>query len=250
MPVRRTTTDPDVGRALAFLGATRSACADRTDLIPFGRVLNTPTLPLVWSLNAVEVHAEAGAAPPVAELGDHLPRVPRPSIFFHHPGPDVAGWQRENELLMLQARPPQPPPPDRVRTGTREEILALQHSWVVEDYARHGAEAVEQLMTYMERQWEVHPTRAFVAPDASAMTLLWSDGETAQVEDVYTRPDARGRGHARALVSHAAALAAAEGHVTVFLVADDDDTPKALYERLGFAPTHRQVRFVAPAQPS
>lgn len=244
-----TTTD-SVAHALAFLGVTRAACADGVEPTWFGRVVRTPSLPLVWSLNAVEVHAEADAAPPLAELGAHLPPVPRPSVLFEHPAGGLPPWERENELIMLLAEPPQPPPRDRVRAGSREEILGLQHSWVVEDFASQGADAVEQLVTYMERQWEARPTRAFVAPDASAMTLLWSDGETAQVEDVYTRPEARGRGHARALVSHTAALAAAQGHTTVFLVADDDDTPKALYERLGFAPTHRLVRCVAPAQAS
>jgi GNAT superfamily N-acetyltransferase len=243
VPVPRTTTD--VERSLAFLAATRAACADRVDEVPFGRVVRTPALPLVWSLNAVEVAAGAGVEP--AELRHHVPDVPRPSIFFEAPGDAVPGWSRENELVMVLERAPEAPAADLVRAGTRDEIRALQHSWLVEDYASHGAEAIEQLVTFMERQWEARPTRAFVSRDANAMTLLWSDGATAQVEDVYTRPDARMRGHARALVSHAAAVAAAEGHETVFIVADDDDTPKDLYARLGFEPAHRCVRCIAPA---
>jgi ribosomal protein S18 acetylase RimI-like enzyme len=148
---------------------------------------------------------------------------------------------------MVLGAPPGAPPPDAVREAKREEILALDRQWLEEEFAQQGGDAVDQLSEYMHRQWDARPTRAFVSPDATAMAKLWSDGTTAQVEDVYTRPDGRGQGHARALVSHLAALAASEGHDVVYIVADDDDTPKQLYERLGFAPERRARRYVRPA---
>jgi GNAT superfamily N-acetyltransferase len=67
-----------------------------------------------------------------------------------------------------------------------------------------------------------------------AVSKLRSDGRTAQVEDVYTVPEARGRGFARALISRAVELARDGGHGLIFIVADDDDWPKLLYGRLGF----------------
>ena len=65
-------------------------------------------------------------------------------------------------------------------------------------------------------------------------TTLFSDGQTAQIEDVATMPEHRGQGYARALVLHALADARAAGHDFVFLVADARDWPKELYRRLGF----------------
>jgi predicted GNAT family acetyltransferase len=63
---------------------------------------------------------------------------------------------------------------------------------------------------------------------------LYSDGRTAQVEDVATSPDNRGRGLASAVVLRAVEEAVASGHDFVFLVASDGSWPKELYARLGF----------------
>lgn len=239
-------TTADVERALAFQAFTRAACSDTVHELPFGRVIATPSLPLVYSLNAVEVLV---ADTSVEEAEAELPEVPRPGILvvaeedhdrFRSALNDC---DVDDELTMVLDRVPDAPPADRVREGTREEIAALQRRWLTEDFASQGPEAIDQLMGYMERQWVAHGTRAFVSPAAESMALLWSDGVTANVEDVYTSPDARGNGHARALVSHTAALAASEGHETVFLVADAGDTPQQLYERLGFAPAARALRF-------
>jgi GNAT superfamily N-acetyltransferase len=67
-----------------------------------------------------------------------------------------------------------------------------------------------------------------------AISKLRSDGVIAQVEDVYTAPEARGRGFARALITRAVELARGAGHDLAFIVADDADWPKLFYGRLGF----------------
>jgi predicted GNAT family acetyltransferase len=69
--------------------------------------------------------------------------------------------------------------------------------------------------------------------------MLYSDGTVAQVEDVYTVPEERNRGHARKLVTKATEVARASGHELVFIVADADDWPQHLYRRIGFAPIGR-----------
>ena len=242
----------DLGRAVAFQAATSARCSDAVDEHPFGRVLSTPSLPLVYSLNVAEVR-RPGASPDAVLAA--LPDAPRPGVLVVEPSEQeplraaLGGWDLDDELTMLLGDTPEPPPAGRVREATPEEIDALQRQWIVEDFADQGPEAVEQLATYMERQRTARETRAFCSPDGDAMTLLWHEGDTAQVEDVYTRPDARGRGHARALVSHVAALARAEGFASIFLVADALDTPRRLYERLGFRPAARALRFTRPAQP-
>ena len=66
------------------------------------------------------------------------------------------------------------------------------------------------------------------------MTNLRSDRSVAQVENVYTAPEARGRGYARTLVTHVTRLAVDAGHDLIFITADDEDWPKELYARVGF----------------
>jgi predicted GNAT family acetyltransferase len=63
---------------------------------------------------------------------------------------------------------------------------------------------------------------------------LYSDGRSAQVEDVATSPDNRGRGLASAVVLRAVEEAVASGHDFVFLIANDGSWPRELYARLGF----------------
>jgi ribosomal protein S18 acetylase RimI-like enzyme len=75
------------------------------------------------------------------------------------------------------------------------------------------------------------------------MTKLRTEGNVAQIEDVYTVPEARGRGHARALVTHAVAVAKADAPELIFIMADDDDWPKELYARIGFERTGRLLQF-------
>ena len=242
-------TTADVERALAFQAATAGACSDGESDLPFGRVLATPSLAHVYSLNVVEVRSPGATIDAVRAA---MPATRRPSVLLVDEGSqdplraELHDWELDDELTMVLERAPEPPSDGRVREGGAEEIAALQRLWLEHDFGSQGPDALEQLMQYMARQRAVRGTRGFVSPDGDAMTLLWSDGETAQVEDVFTHPEARGRGHARALVSHVAALAVAEGHQTVFLVADNADTPKELYERLGFRGAHRALRLTQP----
>jgi predicted GNAT family acetyltransferase len=96
----------------------------------------------------------------------------------------------------------------------------------------------------------VAATRFFVAADAgvdAAVTTLYSDGTTAQVENVATLRAHRRRGLARAAVSLAVDAALAMGHELVFIVADADAWPRELYARLGFDPIGGAWNYVRPA---
>lgn len=63
---------------------------------------------------------------------------------------------------------------------------------------------------------------------------LYVDGDAAQIEDVNTLEEFRGRGVARNVVLRAADEARKAGATFVFLFADAKDWPKTLYGRLGF----------------
>jgi ribosomal protein S18 acetylase RimI-like enzyme len=105
---------------------------------------------------------------------------------------------------------------------------------------------VNQLVEANRRAWSVRDARLFGVrgPDQElvATTALFSDGQVAQVEDVYVVPEARGRGHGRAMVA-AAAPAGQADHGLTFIVADDNDWPKQLYAKLGFKPVSRSWSF-------
>jgi len=73
---------------------------------------------------------------------------------------------------------------------------------------------------------------------------LYSDGRTAQVEDVGTLARHRNRGLARAVVSVASLEALENGCDLVFLVADDYDWPKNLYRKMGFESFGRTYQFL------
>src|ERR1051325_4709380 len=77
-------------------------------------------------------------------------------------------------------------------------------------------------------------------------TDLYQDGPEAQIEDVGTLHDHRGRGHATAVVLAAIAAARERGAAFVFLVADYEDWPKELYWRLGFDELGYYVKLVKP----
>jgi predicted GNAT family acetyltransferase len=85
---------------------------------------------------------------------------------------------------------------------------------------------------------------AFVDGEVAGGADLYSDGRTAQVEDVSTFPAFRGRGLASAVVLHAVGEALAARHDFVFLVADAADWPKELYARLGFEPLGHKWTFL------
>jgi ribosomal protein S18 acetylase RimI-like enzyme len=63
---------------------------------------------------------------------------------------------------------------------------------------------------------------------------LYVHGDVAQIEDVNTLEEFRGRGVARNVVLRAAEEARKAGATFVFLFADADDWPRHLYARLGF----------------
>jgi predicted GNAT family acetyltransferase len=96
---------------------------------------------------------------------------------------------------------------------------------------------------------EALPTRLFAAEVDGKLVAhaeLYSHDGVGQVEDLVTLEPYRGRGLARALVLRAAAESRAAGNDLTFLVADADDWPHRLYERLGFETVGRYERFLKP----
>jgi GNAT superfamily N-acetyltransferase len=120
----------------------------------------------------------------------------------------------------------------------------LRAEWYV--YDESDPEAMLRLAAEQEPIAERRGLRAFViragdAPIAFA-TLAPGDG-AVEIDLLYVTPAQRGRGLGAALV--AGALAAG-GAFRAWIEADDEDRPRKLYERLGFATVWRRHAFTRP----
>jgi GNAT superfamily N-acetyltransferase len=237
---------------------TRTACTDRVEEHPLGAIHVTPSLARVYSLNTLVVEDDRPGLTldeVEAVLAEHHDAATWASALIADDATAAPveaqarerGWKVEHELLMeLRREPDRVVDTGAVQEGDEEAALTLASRWFREDFGHQGEDVLAELDRYAQREWDSRPTRLFVTGDRLAMCKLWSDGTTAQVEDVFTAPEARGHGHARTLVTHAIGEARDGGHDLVFILADDDDTPKELYARLGFDPLARLTRVVRP----
>jgi GNAT superfamily N-acetyltransferase len=221
-----------------------------------GWALKTRSLPSVWSLNQLRFAGSVSFADAVALADEHQRDLGYRHLVIEDErnGADLerqfgaAGWTADLEVCMVLADPPSPGAPDvEVSLLSEDQSLSLMRMWLAERHAGISGEALEQLVEYVRREGRLWDEQSFgvVADDGSplAVTKLRSDATTAWVEDVYTAPEARRRGHARALVTHVTTLAQRARPDLTFIMADDNDWPKHLYASIGFRPVARTHTF-------
>lgn len=247
-------TRESLARVLAFLRAGIASTADEVRPIDAGLVVSAPSLSAVWSLNQIRV-TEPLTFDSLVELAEELQAgLPyrQIAVEHQHAGPKLedafraAGWKVDRDRLMVMSAAPDREADTSVAVDAgEEEVLELMRRWHDEDDP--GPRELEELVAYSLRESRVHGDRLLGVRSSDgrlvAISKLRSDGRTAQVEDVYTVPEARGRGFARALVSRAVELARDGGDDLIFITADDQDWPKLLYGRLGFRPIGRVWQF-------
>ncbi len=152
-------------------------------------------------------------------------------------------------VMMMEGEPQGQPKPHEVREVTDDadwEAYAALHNVDWRDYRERmpGApgglneETARQMM--LSRRTKSPPVRHWLAyldsePRAYCSSWVGMDG-VGQVEDLFTHPDFRHRGLARALIHHGVAEARRDGAGPVVIVADPADTPKRMYATLGFRP--------------
>jgi GNAT superfamily N-acetyltransferase len=167
------------------------------------------------------------------------------------PALTARGWAAER--LLLLARDGGQPPPDAPFLAEEVpygHVRALRAEWLRSEPWANGEELVRQVLEADGLLFTATRTRAFAAFEAGrplSYALLLLDGRDGMLEDVYTTPEARGRGLATSVI--AAVLHAARGErcEAVFVPTEHDGRARALYERLGFAPAavvHRFQRWV------
>jgi GNAT superfamily N-acetyltransferase len=243
-----------LARMFAFLRANLARTADEVRSIEAGCVVSSPSLPAVWSINHVRVALPLGFES-LVELADEqlaASRYLQIALENQDTGPALeemfraAGWKTDRELLMfLAAAPDREADTSIVVEAGEDEVVDLMTRWYGEDELGPGA--VDQLAEFSRREARACADRLLGVRSSDgqlvAISKLRGDGSTAQVEDVYTTPEARGRGFGRAVVTRAVELAGEAGHDLTFIIADDNDWPKDLYARLGFRPIGRLWQF-------
>jgi GNAT superfamily N-acetyltransferase len=260
---------PDLGRALAFEETLRERCAERIVPFPFGRALFNDTFPSVWDLNVLRVdEPESATVDALAAEAERLhgaagQRHRRVAVRDEEAGARLEagfralGWDADRFVIMAWrgggARGGDTAIVEEVEPAAQRSLRA--RAAALEPWA-DSEETVSMVLDAGRLFARAGRARHFaVRVDGEVVSAadLYSDGRTAQVEDVVTGPEHRGRGYASAVVLRAVAEATQTGHDLVFLIADDADWPKELYVQLGFAPLGRKWTFLrrpAPAAPA
>jgi ribosomal protein S18 acetylase RimI-like enzyme len=258
--------NPELRRAVAFEEALRERCAERIVPFRFGRAIFDDTFRSVWDLNVLRVDEPRGAT--AEALAAEAERLQGGAGHQHRRvavGDDEVGarleagfhglgWESDRFVFMAWRGPGERGAGAAVveevdgdaQRPLRERVAALE-PWA------DSEETVRMVLGSSRRVSQAGDARHFaVREDGEVVSAadLYSDGSTAQVEDVVTSPEHRGRGYASAVVLHAVEEALAGGHDFVFLVADDGDWPKELYARLGFVPIGRKWTFLKRPAPA
>jgi ribosomal protein S18 acetylase RimI-like enzyme len=235
---------------LARLRAHRRALLERSTARaePFahGVAYFTPAHPTKWDLNLLVVEDASGTS--AEDLIAAAERLQAPAALRHRkieiqtggePFVDAfkaAGWSAERLILMLlrPGRDQRGEAHAEVREVDYPAVRELMEQWYGEamsaSEARDLADAdADTALTSGARFFLTERDGAA----AACCMLLPGDG-VGQVEEVYTAKRFRGQGLASAVVRVAIAAAQERGDELIMIMADADDWPQRLYERLGF----------------
>jgi GNAT superfamily N-acetyltransferase len=228
-----------------FRYAEEGVC-DEVARTTHGTALLTPSLPLVWQVNAIRVEDPDADADELAAEADQVQAAfAHRKLVVHDeevgarlaPGFERLGWNVFRVLMMLRQRPAdRPPEPGAGGEVSREVGAAALAAFRREQPFGWQQEAVRQLAEMDARFDRLVGARDFVAPldDPACACRLYLHDALAQVDEVGTLQGRRRRGYARAAVAAAADTAEAEGADEVLIVTDAADWPQELYRRLGF----------------
>jgi ribosomal protein S18 acetylase RimI-like enzyme len=243
-------------RAFAFERAMHAAVG-RTVTAPWGQAYLSPEIDRCYDRNTLWAIEDAGGLS-ATQLDGHADRllgghaIPHRQLLLEPPaqarldGALVArGYTASSHLFQIHrggAATPEAVPGVTVHEASVDAVLAATDHYLRTDadtpYGRE-ARTRRHLLEHHRTSGPAgsHERRFAVCDgdDVVAWARLWTRGAEAQVEDVICLAEHRGRGYGRAVVAAATRAALADGPELLFIVADADDWPKGLYERLGYA---------------
>ena len=249
----------DFARGHGFEELLRERRAERVVPFRWGTAVFHAGLPRVWELNLLRAERAEGVT--AAALAEEAERLQSEAGMVHRrvsvvdeasgarlePGFRELGWEVNRFVAMVHRRPPaREADLSSVAEVDRSTLRPLRERAIREEPWGKDPRTVAELLEASALTATVADVRHFavtVDGEVASATDLYSVGTTAQVEDVTTLPEYRGRGYASALVLRAVEEARRTGHDFVFLIADDEDWPKELYARLGFDAVGRWYSF-------
>jgi ribosomal protein S18 acetylase RimI-like enzyme len=245
----------DLERAAAFEELIRDRCVERVVETRFGPALFNDTLSTIWSLNVLRAERPDDAtADEIAAEADHVQAGLAHRRVILPPGAAVLeegfrrlGWKPDHFLFMVYRGGGEPADTARVEEIEPGRLRRLREEIIREWQPDADEKTVSEMNAANLLQVKAANSRIFgIVEDGEVVSSaqLFSDGGTAQVEDVATLPAYRGRGHAKALVTRAVEEAVAGNHEFIFLVAEGDDWPRKLYNRLGFEEVGSRFAFL------
>ncbi|HET7482988.1 MAG TPA: GNAT family N-acetyltransferase [Actinomycetota bacterium] len=236
-----------LAQARRFLTDFQVALSRRVAPWEWGTAYLHPGLPRVWDLNLLTIETAAGdVLDYVAAIDDILGPLGCEHRRFwvsdealgHELAPafERLGWDVDRHVIMaLTGEPDRRVDTSIVRDVGRfawraREKQLRRYPWCDDDEL-----VVEMKALYDSILTVLHARDLAVIEDGEPVSfaLVYSDGTTAQIEDVGTLEEFRGRGLSRAIVQRAVDIVR-ESHELIFLVADDNDWPKDFYAKMGF----------------
>jgi GNAT superfamily N-acetyltransferase len=230
-------------RARAWLHSVQAAVCDVFDPWDAGTVVRATRYPTYFDFNLVRVERDPGMsiAALVAfadeALAEHahrridfeLTEVAEPlraSFATHGYASERLVWMRHETAR------PSFPAEIAVEEVPYDTVLPLRARWFEEDFPEaqlpgHFAEARE-----VDHLLGARVLAVLGGGEPVGYAQLERLGQSAEITAVYVRADHRGHGLGTALTK--AAIDAAGDVDDLWIVADDEGRPKALYERLGF----------------
>jgi ribosomal protein S18 acetylase RimI-like enzyme len=243
-------------RILDYLDHIEEAVVDEVRPVPPGVALLTPSLPLVWQLNALRVEdTTAGPADLVEEADRVFGDLGHRKLVAHDAELGrrlirpltTTGWNVFRLLVMVRDRPAE----RRVAEKSGAEVDRRAGAAGLAAFRREQPfgwqeEAVNQLAAMDERFDRAAAARDFGSPvnDPACVCRLYSANGVAQVDEVGTVEARRGRGHASAAVLAAVDAAVGEGYDPIFLLTDAADWPQHWYRTLGFTEVGSVYEFL------
>ena len=247
----------ELSRIQAFSRRLEELTSTRSEPWRFGTICRNDEYPGRWDSNFLRVERPLGdvtAAELAAEADHALGDLRHREIVVEDDGQGARvaagfgalGWEVDHLLVMARHRPP-----DREAVAPAEELWFDEvRPLIVEVNKRgHGGMSAAEAAMLADFRRELVRTvgaRFFgsrVDRQVVGTCELYCLDRVAQIEDVHTLEEHRGRGLARAFVGLAAREAAAAGADLVFLITDENDWVKELYGKIGFDPVGHFWQF-------
>jgi GNAT superfamily N-acetyltransferase len=251
----------DFPRARAFERDLHERCANRKYEHRWGEALFNEEVPLFFELNflAVDDNPSDISAEGLVEEAERVMSktecAHRKVVVYDEelgqklaPDFEAIGWDVEHLIWMVYKREP-----DRwSRPDAAVELDDVAHEAAKDTFNRRepyvtDEDTAKQILRGAQIVARAANKKGFGAWSGGVIASiceLYSDGTVAQIEDVATLKEFRNKGLARAVVLKALRSALDSSHDLVFLIADAQDWPKELYEKLGFDTVGENWHFV------